>query len=276
MKPERDEISGQQTTGHEWNGIKELSTPMPKAFSIWLWLSIAVAALLWILYPSFPSVSSYAGGVLGYSSRTAVTQDVADGRARRAEAFAPFETMSVDQLAVDASLRAIYEDEIAVLYRDNCAVCHGRSAMGQTGFPNLADDHWLWSGTPEEIEYTLQVGINSRQVDARYAEMPAFGRDEMLDKSEGSISIYYAWRPVIEHTMNKIMGCGTWIIRLFWCGSTRSTTFHRNNGLKPDGSLPGFRRWKAWSISLRRMFARGVSVRTVLRAVRSSGAMQVA
>ena len=36
MKPELDEISGQHTTGHEWNGIKELSTPIPKAFSIWL------------------------------------------------------------------------------------------------------------------------------------------------------------------------------------------------------------------------------------------------
>ncbi len=62
---------------------------------------------------------------------------------------------------------------------------------------------------------------------------------------KGSISIDYACQPVIEHTMNKIMGCGTWIIKLFWCGSTRPTTFHRNNGLKPDGSLPGFRRWKA-------------------------------
>jgi len=188
MKPERDEISGQHTTGHEWNGIKELNTPMPKAFSIWLWMSIAVAVVLWVLYPSFPSVSSYAGGVLGYSSRATVTQNVTIGRAQRAEAFARFETMSVDQLAADTSLRAIYEDEIAVLYRDNCAVCHGRDAMGQTwgqtGFPNLTDDHWLWSGTAEEIEHTLQVGINSNHDETRYAEMPAFGRDELLDKAE--------------------------------------------------------------------------------------------
>ncbi len=70
-------------------------------------------------------------------------------------------------------------------------------------------------------------------------------RDVLNEVQKGSISIDYACQPVIEHTMNKIMGCGTWIIRLFWCGSTRSTTFHRNNGLRPDGSLPGYRRWKA-------------------------------
>ncbi len=184
MKPERDEISGQETTGHEWNGIKELNTPMPKAFHIWLWLSIAVSVLLWILYPSFPFIKSYAGGILGYSSRIAVTDDVAAGRAQRSEAFAPFETMSVDELAADPGLRDAYEDEIAVLYRDNCSACHGRNATGQTGFPNLTDDQWLWSGTPEEIEYTLQVGINSTHNDTRIAEMPAIGKDQWLEKGE--------------------------------------------------------------------------------------------
>ena len=193
MKPERDDISGQETTGHEWNGIKELNTPMPKAFHIWLWLSIAVAALLWILYPSFPFIKGYAGGILGYSSRIAVTEDVAAGWAQRAEAFAPFETMSVDELAADPSLRDAYQDEIAVLYRDNCSACHGRDATGQTGFPNLTDDQWLWSGTPEEIEYTLQVGINSTHSDTRIAEMPAIGKDQWLEKDEIA--------DVIEHVL---------------------------------------------------------------------------
>jgi cytochrome c oxidase cbb3-type subunit 3 len=184
MKPELDEISGQQTTGHEWNGIKELNTPMPKVFSIWLWLSIAVAVLLWVLYPSWPSVTNYAKGILGYSSRLTVDQQVAAGRNQRAESFAPFETLGVAELAEMPELREEYEPAMSVLFRDNCAACHGRNAMGQTGFPDLTDDHWLWSGTPEEIEYTLQVGINSGHDDTRYAEMPAFGRNEMLEKPE--------------------------------------------------------------------------------------------
>ena len=184
MKPEIDPVSGRETTGHEWNGIKELNTPMPKAFSIWLWASIAVSVLLWVLYPSFPTISGFLGGSLGYSSRTAVTEAVAEGAETRADAFAVFETTDIAALAADQSLRAQFEDEIGVLFRDNCAACHGRDAMGQKGFPDLTDSHWLWSDTPEEIEYTLQVGINSSDDDTRYAEMPAFGRDEMLEKSE--------------------------------------------------------------------------------------------
>lgn len=184
MKPELDELSGTHTTGHEWNGIKELNTPIPKAFRIWLLLSIAVCAVLWVLYPSFPAVSDYAKGVLGYTSRVAVSQSVDAGQTQRDTAFAPFHTMGVSDLAQNPDLRATYEPAISVLYRDNCSACHGREARGQTGFPDLTDDHWLWSGSPEDIEYTLLHGINSEDPDTRYAEMPAFGREEWLGRGE--------------------------------------------------------------------------------------------
>lgn len=191
MKPEIDDVSGQETTGHEWNGIKELNTPMPWAFRIWLWASIAVAALLWVLYPSFPSASNYLKGAIGYSSREAVNAAVAEGAATRAEAYAVFTETDLDTLAEDPTLQAKFEDDIAVLYRDNCAVCHGRDLEGQANFPNLVDDHWLWSGWPEEIEYTIQVGINATHEDTRFAEMPAFGRDEMLPDEEISDILEY-------------------------------------------------------------------------------------
>ncbi|CUK27518.1 Cytochrome c oxidase subunit III [Cognatishimia activa] len=184
MKPEFDEVSGQHTTGHEWNGIKELDTPMPKAFHIWLWGSIAVAALLWVLYPSFPGISNYLDGTLDYSSRLTVTHSVEEGQRHKADAFAAFETGDLESLAQDASLREIYEPSIAVLFRDNCAACHGRDAAGQGGFPNLLDDHWLWSGSLEEIEYTLQVGINTSHDDTRFAQMPAFGRNGLLEEDQ--------------------------------------------------------------------------------------------
>ena len=191
MKPEYDEVSGQNTTGHEWNGIKELNTPMPLAFRIWLWASIAVVVLFWILYPSWPATSNYLKGTVGYSSRLAVNDAVAEGAAKRAEAFAVLTETDLDTLVEDETLQAKFEDDIAVLYRDNCAVCHGRDLEGQTNFPNLVDDHWLWSGWAEEIEYTLQVGINSTHEDTRFAEMPAFGRDEMLPDEEISDIVEY-------------------------------------------------------------------------------------
>lgn len=184
MKGDFDEITGARTTGHEWNGVQELNNPIPRAFRLWLWGSIAVCVVMWILYPSFPYVTGAITGTLSYSSRDDVALQVEIGQQTRAEAFEQIVTEPMEELAQDAKLRARFEPELSVLYRDNCAACHGRDATGQSGFPNLADAHWLWSGTPEEIEYTLQVGINSSHPDTRYAEMPAFGRDGLLEKED--------------------------------------------------------------------------------------------
>ncbi len=184
MKREIDEPSGQFTTGHEWDGIKELSTPVPKSISLWLMLSIAVAVIMWLLYPTWPYVSGYTRGLLGYSSRVDVTEQIAQGQTMRAEAFAAIKDADIATLAQDPTLKDRYSDTFGVLFRDNCAACHGRDLTGQPSFPNLTDAHWLWSGTPEEIEYTLQHGINHSSDDTRYAEMPAFGRNEMLPKDD--------------------------------------------------------------------------------------------
>lgn len=194
MKPEFDEISGRHTTGHEWNGIKELDTPIPKAFRIWLWSSIAVAALFWVLYPAWPWATGYTRGLLGYASRTVVAQQVDAGKTHRTQSFAPFKELDVTTLAQDPTLRARYEPSIAVLFCDNCAACHGRDASGRQGFPNLTDKHWLWSDAADEIEATISVGINAAHDETRYAQMPAFGRDELLGGAEIDDVVEYVLR----------------------------------------------------------------------------------
>lgn len=183
MKPELDEPSGQDTTGHEWDGLKELNTPVPLVFRISLWLTITVAVIMWVIYPSWPYVSDYAKGVAGYSSRDRVAQAVSERAELRLEQMPEFAELDVYELAEDPTLEAKYSDAISVLYRDNCAACHGRDLGGQTNFPNLTDDHWLWSNDPGEIEYTLQVGINHTSDDTRWAQMPAFG-DGVLENEE--------------------------------------------------------------------------------------------
>ena len=184
MTREIDEQSGNETTGHDWDGIKELNNPVPIAFRVWLWGSIAVCIILWLLYPSFPSFSGYAKGLANKSSRVDVTQQVEDGLALRLQAMAQLTDTDITTLAEDPTLKAKYGDIANVVYVDNCAACHGRDLMGQLNFPNLTDAHWLWSGAPEEIEYTLQYGINHTSDDTRYAQMPAFGRDEMLERGD--------------------------------------------------------------------------------------------
>ncbi|MEM9011066.1 MAG: cytochrome-c oxidase, cbb3-type subunit III [Pseudomonadota bacterium] len=180
MTTERDEFSGMPTTGHEWDGIKELKTPVPKAFHVVLALFVGASLIIWLLFPSFPTIRGYASGLLGYSSRTAVTEAVSRSAETRTAAFAPFMALGYEELLADAALRAEFEPAIGALYRENCAACHGLDLLGQTNFPNLRDDHWLWSGEPEEIEYSIRYGINANHDDTRFALMPAFGRDEIL------------------------------------------------------------------------------------------------
>src|SRR5262249_28782148 len=71
-----------------------------------------------------------------------------------------------------------------VLFGDNCAVCHGRDAKGGKGFPNLTTASWLWGGSPEQIAETIRVGINSAHPNSRNSQMPAFGRDQVLQRGD--------------------------------------------------------------------------------------------
>lgn len=184
MQVEHDEVSGRNTTGHEWDGIKELDTPVPWPARWALRLTIVFAVGYWLLYPAWPGISDFTRGMLGYSSREVVLEKLAEAADAQSGTLAALVNGDIAELADDPAIRAQYEHAGGVLYRDNCAMCHGRNLQGQTGFPKLTDAHWLWSGTPEEIEYTLQVGINSGHEDERTAEMLAFGAQGILEKSD--------------------------------------------------------------------------------------------
>tara|TARA_R110001606_G_scaffold397328_1_gene573493 strand:- start:91 stop:957 length:867 start_codon:yes stop_codon:yes gene_type:complete len=178
--PETDAKSGEHTTGHEWDGIEEYNNPLPR----W-WLMIFYACILysigyWILYPSWPLISSYTTGVLEYSSRDELKADIAEAQLAR--------KVYSDRIA-DADIADIVKDpqllEFALAggksaFGDNCAPCHGSAAQGAKGYPNLSDDDWLWGGSLEAIQQTLLYGIRSTHEDTRVSEMPAFGRDELL------------------------------------------------------------------------------------------------
>ncbi|WP_170351574.1 cytochrome-c oxidase, cbb3-type subunit III [Ruegeria atlantica] len=181
---EKDPVSGTDLTGHEWDGIKELDTPVPWAARWALWISIIIAALYWVFYPSFPSVRYYAKGMLGYSSRAEVATALQQADASREMTFAPFASGDIEKLAADPTLEARYGGSISKLYADNCAACHRNDLKGQAGFPNLVDRHWLWSGTPEEIEATIRYGINAQHDDTRIAQMLAFGADGMIENQQ--------------------------------------------------------------------------------------------
>ncbi len=183
-KPEIDDVTGVETTGHEWDGLKELNKPLPRW---WLWVlyaSIIWAIGYWIAMPSWPLISSYTKGVLGYSQRQIVTQSVADARAAQSQYLDKIGSSELAAIKADAELLRFALAGGEAAFGDNCAPCHGRGAQGAVGYPNLNDDNWLWGGTLENIHTTLQVGIRSGHPETRDNQMPAFGRDQILEPAQ--------------------------------------------------------------------------------------------
>ncbi len=180
-KPERDPYTGLMTTGHEWNGIKELMTPVPGVVKFFLAITILTAVLFWILFPTWPYGTGYTKGILNIDQRGLVEEDLTRSAALRATWEQKFSTTEFAQLEADEEAMALVRTHGARLFEDNCSACHGINADGGPGFPSLIDDQWLWGGDAETINETLRVGINTQHEDTRFGEMPAFGDQGMLD-----------------------------------------------------------------------------------------------
>ncbi|WP_299985305.1 cytochrome-c oxidase, cbb3-type subunit III [uncultured Ruegeria sp.] len=178
------------TTGHSWDGIEEFDNPMPRW---WLWTFYATiiwAVIYTILYPAWPLVHSATAGVLGWSSRELVQQDMIAFEEANAPWNAKLVETPLDDVAKDAELQQYAVNAGGAVFRTWCAQCHGSGAQGAPGFPNLLDDAWLWGGTLEDIETTVAYGIrNEESDDARYSEMPAFG--EILEHDEITQVVQY-------------------------------------------------------------------------------------
>ncbi len=181
---ERDPVSGRETTGHEWNGIKELDTPVPRGVLIFLILTHAWAIAWWFFVPAWPLGTTYTKGLLGVDQKQTVEAQVAEAQRRRAGWMNRIETEDYDAILADEGLMQTVRSTGRHLFGDNCAACHGRDGKGRANYPDLTDDDWLWGGGPKLIEQTMRVGINSRDPESRVSQMPAFGHEKMLDQDQ--------------------------------------------------------------------------------------------
>lgn len=188
---ERDEFSGQMTTGHEWNGIKELNTPVPRL--LWFFLvSMVLFGLVWtLLMPSWPGVSGYFRGLLGADQREAVRQSLVEAETERSAWTARLVDEDFDSLAGDDTIMAIVRQTGPMLFGDNCAGCHGVEAKGNLGYPNIAEAPMMWGDDAETIAETIRVGINAVHPETRFAQMLAFGRDQMLSGADINLLVDY-------------------------------------------------------------------------------------
>lgn len=182
MATERhDPVTGRPTTGHEWNGIEELETPVPRVVFFFLIAGTLFAIGYWLLMPAWPLGWTYTRGLLGIDQRNVVTRQVAEAAVARTVWTDRIATEDFAAIAADEDLMRHVRDTGRTLFVDNCAVCHGVRGTGGPGFPNLAAGAWLWGGDPETIAETVGVGINSTNEDTRISQMMAFGRDGVLE-----------------------------------------------------------------------------------------------
>lgn len=176
-----DEI---ETTGHSWDGITELNNPLPR----W-WVYTFYGTIIWaigycILMPSIPTPWGHTKGLLGASDRRDVDKAVAELSASRAPMFTKLVNTPLDKVARNPELSQFAQESGRVAFAQNCSTCHGAGGQGAKGFPSLVDDVWLWDGSLQGIRTTLQYGIRTDHPDTRFTQMPAFGRDKLLEPTQ--------------------------------------------------------------------------------------------
>ena len=179
-----DAVTGTATTGHEWDGIQELNTPLPRW---WLWVFYATiiwAIGYWIVYPAWPLVASYSHGLFRWQSREAVVSDLTQLTALRAPMTDRLAAASLEEILADPILLDFARAQGRRAFGDNCAPCHGAGGGGAKGYPNLNDDDWLWGGKLADIAQTIRHGIRANDGDTRQSQMPAFGRDGLLKRPD--------------------------------------------------------------------------------------------
>ncbi len=171
---EIDAVTGTSTTGHDWDGIRELNTPLPRW---WLWTFYACivwAVGYWIVYPAWPLLTNSTQGVLGYHTRSAVVTDLAELHAQRGPMMDKLSSASTAEIAGNPQLLDFARAQGRVAFADNCAPCHGAGGGGAKGYANLNDDDWLWGGKLADIEQTIRFGARSTSDKGRQGNMPPF------------------------------------------------------------------------------------------------------
>ena len=148
------------TTGPNYDGIEEYDNPLPRWwFNLFLITAIFGFVYL-ILYPGFGSYP----GILKWTSVNEWQQDIDKAELQTAEIFSQYRDKPLEEVAqIPEAMKTGQR-----LFNNNCAVCHGSDGRGSYGFPNLADNDWLYGGTPAAIESSIRHG--------RQGVMPGWGQ----------------------------------------------------------------------------------------------------
>jgi len=181
---EKDAVSGVETTGHEWDGLKELNNPAPRW---WLWvfiLTVIWAVGYWVVYPAWPTIDGSTKGKWNWTEYKELADKQGEITARQSQYLAKLQSTKLEDVHNDRALFEFARLGGMTAFKENCAACHAAGGAGTKGYPNLNDDDWLWGGKLSDIYQTIQVGIRSSHPDTRNTAMPNFGKDGVLKPAQ--------------------------------------------------------------------------------------------
>lgn len=179
-KIEKDTLSGTDTTGHDWDGVRELNTPLPSWWVYTFYATIVFAIVYCVLYPSVPWLTGHTKGLLGYTARTELMQELAAQAKSRSVFVDKIQKTPLADIRKDPELFNFALAGGRSAFQTNCSQCHGAGGAGSLGFPNLADDDWMWGGSLDQIYQTIQHGVRNADEKSRQTNMPRFGVDGLL------------------------------------------------------------------------------------------------
>lgn len=180
-----DEATQTETMGHEWDGIEELNTPLPRWWLYTFYACIAFAVGYAVVYPSIPLIHEGTHGSFGWTSRGEYAAEKKAESAQRAPVLAALAKTPIEDLPKNPELMRQAVAGGRAAFKVNCVQCHGAGAAGSVGYPNLNDDDWLWGGSLTQIQQTLTHGIRYPGDDqTRQSLMPSFGHDKILTPAQ--------------------------------------------------------------------------------------------
>ncbi|VAW39892.1 Cytochrome c oxidase (cbb3-type) subunit CcoP [hydrothermal vent metagenome] len=148
-----------ETTGHVWDGIEEYNNPLPKWWLYLFVITIVFSVIYLILYPGLGNYE----GTLKWTQEKAWASENEVVKANRSKLFSTFIDKPIAEMTKDTKAMEIGER----LFANHCSTCHGSDAQGAVGFPNLADNDWLYGGEPDTIVTSIANG--------RIGVMPPWG-----------------------------------------------------------------------------------------------------
>ena len=177
-KPTPNEAAQGDVTGHKWDGdLEEYNNPLPRW---WLWLFYFTIVFGFVYLALYPGLGNYKG-TLNWSQTGQYDEEIQYAKKTYDPIFAEFAKKDIESLAKDENAKKVGQR----LFLNYCATCHASDAGGARGFPNLADNDWLWGGDAADIKTTIMNG--------RIGAMPpweaALGADGVKNVAQYVISL---------------------------------------------------------------------------------------